>query len=237
MSSSEVRGEQPLNLSVCTFFFFITWPYILFSSFHHWFFCSQRLSAFQRRYSFASASQGWNEKFSVTISWEKKGMEREKDNWEVWGGNEGKWKISLQKQWGSILMESAWHNWSHNVYIKLLLIVLVMMKYQFLFSIFFFPLIFLFVSFSEEEVVSQLLVIFPSFDLSLYKLLSLWLLLLFCFLPFPEVKLLLKASGFLHYSKQATSKNIVAKATSKHGKCTVLIPYIVFIWFLYLIRY
>lgn len=66
---------------------------------------------FKNNTALLAASHGWNEEFSLTVSWEKKGMERGKNNWEVWIGNKGKWEISLQKQWSSISTESAWHNW------------------------------------------------------------------------------------------------------------------------------
>lgn len=117
-------------------------------------------------------------KNSLWLCHEKR-MERGKRKWELWGGNKGKWEVSLQKQWYGTCIENTQHNqncdYYRNVKITLILIMLAMMKYQLSFSIFFFSLSLSWIfssptSHPSPHVLSHLPVIFPPFDLFLYHL-------------------------------------------------------------------
>lgn len=163
-------------------------------------------------------------------------MERVKDNWEVWSTRasgrsvcRNNWAASLQK----VHSTTETCEYYCKVNMTLLILILTMMKYQVYFSISCFALIFFidipfwfvfdFVLsgfYSVEEIVSQFLVTFVSFGLSLYQLLSFGFFQFFCFLPLPEVTLLLRAGRLLHNSKEQRSKGTVAKATRESAICT-----------------
>lgn len=103
--------------------------------------------------------------------------------------------------------------------------MLTMMKYQLFSVVSFFSNIFVDILsllaclFSGKEAVSQVLVISPSFDLSLFQLLSYTL----CSLAVSHVQDCAFTSGFLHNSKEPASKSTAAEATRECAECTVLL--------------